>query len=196
MKRIIQKQCHSQTINFVDFNTPLWVLGDGMITTEKDLGLIVYGSDCSIITFWDDYKIGACHAGWRGLVEGIIDEMVKNFQGGKCHIGPLLDSFEIQKDECFDKILSKYGDKYFKNFDNKIFFNFKDAVIDTIKSIPYSLDGRNTFEHQELSSWRRDKRRGDGTQNRLVIWRDSKDNMPRHRLFLHGESITEYFKSK
>lgn len=194
MELVIQKQSHGSTINIVDFDTPSWVVGDGMITTEKDLGLIVYGSDCSIIAFWDNEKIGVCHAGWRGLVDGIIDEMVKIFQDGGCHIGPLLDSFEIQKDECFDMILSKYGDKYFYYSDNKIFFDFKRAVVDTVKSIPHSIDGRNTSDYKELASWRRDKVKGDGTQNRLVVWRDSKDKLVKYRLFLPGEKIRRYFK--
>ena len=64
-----------------------------------------------------------------------------------------------------------------------------------VKKMVRKLDDRNTFEHQELSSWRRDKKRGDGTQNRLVIWRDSKDNILRNRLFLIGEIISAYFKS-
>lgn len=194
MELVIQKQCHGSTINIVDFDTPSWKVGDGMITTEKDLGLIVYGSDCSIVAFWDYEKIGVCHAGWRGLVDGIIDEMVKNFQDGSCHVGPLLNSFEIQKDECFDKILSKYGDKYFNYFDDKIFFDFKSAVVDTVKSIPYSIDGRDTSGYKELASWRRDKVKGDGTQNRLVVWRDSKDNLVKYRFFLPGEKIRKYFK--
>lgn len=72
MKILIQKEIHSSIINRVDHTTPLWQQGDGMITTESDIGLVAYGADCGIIAFWDDYKIGICHAGWRGYTQDIL----------------------------------------------------------------------------------------------------------------------------
>ena len=193
MKTLIQKQCHSAVINTVNMDTPKWVLGDGMITFEKDLALIVYGADCSIITFWDDDKIGVCHAGWKGLVGGIIDRMAEEFIDGQCHVGPLLSSFEIQPDDCYQEICSLYGEKYFSYYKDKIFFNFEKAVLDRVRSIPCVFDGRDTFSHKELASWRRDKKRGDGTQNRLVIWRDFEKNNVNTKLFLPNESIKDFF---
>lgn len=196
MKCIIQKQYHGSLINIVDKTTSLWIPGDGMITFEKDLALITYGSDCSIIVFWDQEKIGVCHAGWKGLTEGLIDEMVEEFKEGQCYVGPLLNSFEIRPDDCYEKIVSFLGEKYFNYSNDKIFFNFKEAVIDRLKSIPFGLDGRDTFSTRDLASWRRDKKRGNGTQNRIAVWRDSKSNSVYYKLFLPGESVKKHFAEK
>lgn len=193
MNCIIQKQCHSSVINIVNKDTAPWALADGMITYEKDLALIVYGADCSIIVFWDDVKIGACHAGWRGLTGGIIDSMVKQFPNGKCYVGPVLHTFEIQKDDCYKNIFSIYGEDYFNNQKESIIFDFRQAVLDRIKTLPKAIDHRNTTNHLELASWRRDKRKGDGTQNRLTIWRGS-DNEVHVKFFYPGEAVKKYFE--
>lgn len=193
MDCIIQKQCHSSIINRVTKETLPWALADGMITTEKNLALIVYGADCSIMVFWDDEKIGACHAGWRGLTSGIIDSMVKQFPQGKCYVGPMIHTFEIQKDECYKNISAIYGEKYFYDDESNIIFNFKKAVLNRIKTLSKVIDDRNTMTHVELASWRRDKRRGDGTQNRLTIWRSS-DNEVHIKLFYPGEGVRKYFE--
>lgn len=171
MDFIIQKQVHSNIVNKVEKDTPLWGFGDGMITAEKNLGLVAYGTDCAIIAFWDDKKIGICHAGWRGLVDGIVDSMVSNFSNGNCHIAPFLHQFEIQKDDCYEKIQSRFGGLYIKEERGEVIFDFRKAVIDTVSAIPFTLDERSTRDHPELGSWRRDRISGDGTQNRLVIYR-------------------------
>ena len=44
-------------------------------------------------------RFGIVHAGWRGLVRGILEEMQSIFSEGpvSIRIGPLLPVFEIQK---------------------------------------------------------------------------------------------------
>lgn len=192
MKCIIQKQCHSTVINTVNKDTELWVPADGMITYDKDLVLIVYGADCSIIAFWNEEKIGVCHAGWRGLTDGIIDRMVKEFEGGECQIGPLIHSFEIQPDDCYEKIYSAYGDKYFSVKNSKIIFDFKRSVLDRVAPISSTFDERDTFKSSNLASWRGKRSKGDGTQNRMTIWRDL-NNKVHVKFFYPGEKIRKYF---
>jgi copper oxidase (laccase) domain-containing protein len=193
MNCIIQKQCHSSIINRVSIETPPWEFADGMITYEKNLALIVYGADCSILVFWDHEKIGACHAGWRGLASGIIDSMVKQFPNGKCYVGPLLHTFEIQKDDCYRNIFAVYGEKYFYKDEGRIIFEFRNAVLDRVKPLSSIVDSRNTMNHSELASWRRDQKRGDGTQNRLTIWRTLDDEV-HVKFFYPGEAVKNYFE--
>ena len=49
--------------------------GDGMVTTEPGLTLGIYTADCVPILMADKQRhvIGALHAGWRGLIGGIVD---------------------------------------------------------------------------------------------------------------------------
>lgn len=47
---------------------------DGMVTTQPGLGLSILTADCLPLLMVDDTArvIGACHAGWRGAVAGIV----------------------------------------------------------------------------------------------------------------------------
>lgn len=51
---------------------------DGMITQTSNLMLCIRHADCQAAFFVDPLRkvIGACHAGWRGLVGNIYHEMV------------------------------------------------------------------------------------------------------------------------
>jgi YfiH family protein len=51
---------------------------DGLVTREKNLALGVTGADCGMLLFADAEArvIGACHAGWKGALTGMIDATV------------------------------------------------------------------------------------------------------------------------
>ena len=81
----------------------------GLVTKLKDVGLSVLGADCAQILFYDKISkiIGACHAGWRGAIKGIIEATITNMEtlGAKRDdivsvIGPTIhkESYEIKKD--------------------------------------------------------------------------------------------------
>jgi len=51
---------------------------DGLVTSERDLCLNTTHADCTGVLFLDPSKriIAACHAGWRGTVDGVIRNTV------------------------------------------------------------------------------------------------------------------------
>lgn len=51
-----------------------WPDGDGLVTSVMGLPLLVLVADCVPVLLWsaDGRRVGAVHAGWRGLVGGII----------------------------------------------------------------------------------------------------------------------------
>lgn len=51
-----------------------WPEGDGLATARPGLGLVVLGADCLPVLLWrrDRPAVAAAHAGWRGLVGGVI----------------------------------------------------------------------------------------------------------------------------
>ncbi|XDZ66164.1 peptidoglycan editing factor PgeF [Alphaproteobacteria bacterium LSUCC0684] len=53
--------------------------GDALVTSSKGLTLIILTADCVPIVFADAKNgvIGAAHAGWRGAVDGIVEETIK-----------------------------------------------------------------------------------------------------------------------
>lgn len=51
---------------------------DGLVTREKNLALGVTGADCGMLLFADAEAevIGACHAGWKGALTGMIESTI------------------------------------------------------------------------------------------------------------------------
>lgn len=52
-----------------------WPDGDGMVTAAPGVALAVLGADCLPVLLWrhDTPRVGAAHAGWRGLVAGVLE---------------------------------------------------------------------------------------------------------------------------
>ena len=52
--------------------------GDGMVTREKGVALGILGADCAPVLFLDPENrvIGAAHAGWKGALIGITDQVI------------------------------------------------------------------------------------------------------------------------
>ena len=78
---------------------------DGLATTTPDLGLSALSADCGQILFADEKArvVGACHAGWKGAIGGIIEATLTEMEalGAKrSHIhaalGPCLSQANYQ----------------------------------------------------------------------------------------------------
>jgi hypothetical protein len=53
------------------------VEADGIVTSAVDTPIAMFGADCALIAFASsEGPIGIAHAGWKGLIEGIIGETV------------------------------------------------------------------------------------------------------------------------
>ena len=110
-KLIKLNQIHSSKV-FVVHNKDILtnnIQADGLVTKLKGIGLSILGADCAPILFYDKISniIGACHAGWRGALNGIIESTINNMVnlGAKRNdiisiIGPTIhkESYEIKKD--------------------------------------------------------------------------------------------------
>ncbi|HMO00685.1 MAG TPA: polyphenol oxidase family protein [Miltoncostaeaceae bacterium] len=55
-----------------------WPEADGLVTGAADAPLAVLGADCLPVLMWrrDRPRVGAAHAGWRGLVAGVLEATV------------------------------------------------------------------------------------------------------------------------
>ena len=55
--------------------------GDAIVTKIKNLGISILTADCAPILFYDPVNkiIGCAHAGWRGALDGIIENTVSKF---------------------------------------------------------------------------------------------------------------------
>lgn len=102
------KQIHSAKAVFADKQTPdKSIQADGMVTTDSNLALCIYTADCVPVLLADPKAkvIGACHAGWRGAVSGVIESTLalmyqKGAQASRIHaaIGPAIQQSSYQVD--------------------------------------------------------------------------------------------------
>lgn len=120
-------------------------------------------ADCAPIVFWNEEIYGVVHAGWRGLVDGIIEEMLSLAPDLNTYVGPFYHTFEIQKDDCYEQIVKKFGDQFFTPLQKGsalagsrgVLFDFQKAIQSILPQAQFNP--RSTFESPELASWRRDQ---------------------------------------
>ena len=104
-------QIHSSKVIIVENYNEIYDFkqADGIVTNLSGIGLSILGADCAPILFYDKKSktIGACHAGWRGAVNNIIEATISKMETiGALRsritaiIGPAIqkDSYEIGDD--------------------------------------------------------------------------------------------------
>lgn len=79
---VSMNQVHRNRVVWVDRYRKSSVIenADGLLTSDKNVFLSAKTADCLPILFYDSKKeyIGIAHAGWRGLVNGIIPILVQD----------------------------------------------------------------------------------------------------------------------
>lgn len=162
---ILPQQTHgTQVIEIITGDERLSAT-DGIWTKNPDFLLGIRTADCAPIAVWDDEKFGVVHAGWRGLMDGIVENFLQNFDAPQIWVGPLLPIFEIQKDDCWSRIRDRFGDDFFEEPNNELQFNFRAALASVLPD-DAEWDSRITADTPDLASWRRDH---DDRRNVTVI---------------------------
>ena len=144
------------------------VKADGLVTKLKGIGLSILGADCAPILFYDKISkiIGACHAGWRGSINGIVETTVSNMEslGAKRNniisiIGPTIhkESYEIKKDVALivkkTKFYKKNNSILFQVNDDKYLFDLPLLIKESLKYSGINNFGdinMNTYEKSNL----------------------------------------------
>lgn len=120
---------------------------DALISREKQAFLMVEVADCLPILLYDPVSkiVGAVHAGWRGIIEGIVAKTVQEFKNlGSdpenliCGVGPGLcqKHFIVKSD-----VLEKFKDLY----PSEILFINKDGYVDLKKIVVKELEREGVF---------------------------------------------------
>ncbi|WP_054341862.1 peptidoglycan editing factor PgeF [Neptunomonas antarctica] len=65
---------------------------DACWTSETDLACVIMTADCLPAVFTDGERVAAAHAGWRGLVDGVLEATLAQFAGADMHVwlGPAI----------------------------------------------------------------------------------------------------------
>ena len=144
-KIILLNQIHSNKIFFINKISKKKLLGDGLMTNNKNIAIGILTADCAPILFYDPKKniIGAVHAGWRGAYKKIGKKMISKFKkrGSNLNdilavIGPCISqkNYEV-KNNFKTKFLkqSSQNIKHFKLVKNKIYFDLKGYIFYQLK---------------------------------------------------------------
>ena len=168
---ILLKQIHSNKCHFILKRPSKKLVGDGLITSKKNLALGILTADCAPILIYDKKlpMIAAIHVGWRGAFKNILKKCIKFMikKGSKNRnifavIGPSIfrENYEVKKD--FMKKFLNLNSRnrkffYFKN--TKIFFDLKDFIKSQLRSLKVSaidVINKDTFKNRsEFFSARR-----------------------------------------
>ena len=143
-KIILLHQLHSDKIFFINKISKKKLLGDGLITNNKNIAIGILTADCAPILFYDPKKniIGVAHAGWKGAYKKIGKKMISKFKkrGSKVNnilavIGPCISqrNYEV-KNDFKTKFLkqSPQNVKHFKLIKNKIYFDLNGYVFNQL----------------------------------------------------------------
>ena len=76
---ILLKQTHSNKCHFILKRPSKKLVGDGLITTKKNLALGILTADCAPVLIYDKKlpMIAAIHVGWKGAFKNILKKCIK-----------------------------------------------------------------------------------------------------------------------
>ena len=134
-KLILMNQTHSNNVKIIENESDnIKVDADAILTTKDNLALGVLTADCAPILFFETKKkiIGCIHAGWKGAVNGVIENTIKKIKelGGDMNkltvcIGPCIDkkNYEVKRD-FYDTLnqKSENGHTFFSKGKNDSFY--------------------------------------------------------------------------
>ena len=168
---ILLKQTHSNKCHFILKKPSKKLVGDGLITSKKNLALGILTADCAPVLIYDKKlpMIAAIHVGWKGAFKNILKKCVKFMtqKGSKKQnisavIGPSIfkDNYEVKKDFMKKFLnLSNRNRKFFYFKKSKIFFDLKEFIKSQLRSLKISnidIINKDTFKNRsEFFSARR-----------------------------------------
>lgn len=172
LDKIRNKQIHSKIINNAKKN--LVLDGDGLYSDDFTNALYLLTADCYNIFFTTkNGKIfGTLHAGWKGILEGIVEESLKIFSGETQTLilqGICEKHFIVEKD-VMEIFLKKYGEKYIKENKEKFSIDLRNIIFDILKNVSSvnNVSICNVCNKDKLFSYRE----GDiYKRNMSIIWR-------------------------
>ena len=173
------EQIHSTVV--LRLNTRIKGLrGDGIITKIKEFPCAIRVADCVPILLCDEggTEVSAIHAGWRGLLSGIVQKAVESFSckesGIIAWVGPSISKFAYNVGaDFFELFTAKDTDyrQYFEKKENLLYFDIREAV----KSTLHGSGITKLFEtarcvHTESDSFYSARRQKTNERMAAVIW--------------------------
>ena len=142
---------------------------DASFTSKIGVVCAIMTADCLpvFISNKDGTKVGLAHAGWRGLISGVIENLIKSFNSDGdnllVHLGPAISKESFEVGEEVRRLYLAENNNFERSFmtkNNKIFLDLYDAarvILDGFQIESISGGDRCTFrESSDFFSYRRD----------------------------------------
>tara|TARA_B100000676_G_scaffold285258_1_gene313719 strand:- start:602 stop:1174 length:573 start_codon:yes stop_codon:yes gene_type:complete len=149
------KQTHSN--NVIEVEKEGIYNADGLITSVKNLKLVVFTADCMPVVLIDNSKIGAIHIGWKGLENKIFYKALEHFNKNqlKVFIGPHAKNccYEIKND------LQVKFPNYTMTNDKKLYLDLSREIYNYClqNNTQIEISSECTIHNESYNSYRRDK---------------------------------------
>ncbi|MEJ5307069.1 MAG: polyphenol oxidase family protein [candidate division WOR-3 bacterium] len=170
--KVRNKQIHSKLIHKAEKD--ITKEGDGLFSDDKNYALYLLTADCYNIFFTTDNGniFGCIHAGWKGIIEGIVEESLKFFKKDTrtLVLQGICDKHFIVEEDVKKLFEKRFGESYIKPVDKKFSIDLRKIVVDLLKqrSDVENIELCNVCRKDVLFSYREgdiDKR------NISIIWR-------------------------
>jgi|GEM_PF-2274728 hypothetical protein len=173
-KRFIRnRQIHSDIIVYPNYNSVQ--NADGLISKDFKDALMLLTADCYNIFFTTDNEriFGAVHAGWKGVVGGILNSMKRKFKGeSKVLIaqGICGEHFIVKED-----VASQFAERFSKSRihrENNIKIDIRSIINDELNGCAEiaNLNMCNVCNKEQLFSYRENDIK---YRNLSLIWREN-----------------------
>ena len=142
---------------------------DASFTSKVGVVCAIMTADCLpvFISNKDGTMVGLAHAGWRGLISGVIENLIKSFNSDGdnllVHLGPSISNESFEVGEEVRRLYLAENNNFERSFmtkNNKIFLDLYDAarvILDGFQIESISGGDRCTFrESSDFFSYRRD----------------------------------------
>jgi YfiH family protein len=144
---ICMNQVHGTSVSIIENNREIILpKTDGMVTNKKGLPLTILTADCLPILFYDSQKkvVGVAHAGRKGLLHGIIHEIVSvlktSFNSEPkdiiVDVGPSIEKTCYEVDE---SIITEFGNAFptfsnmFEQKENKYLLDLRAVAMQSLQ---------------------------------------------------------------
>jgi len=159
--------------------------GDAIVTKVKNIAIGILTADCAPILLYDHSKkiIGCIHSGWKGVLNGVIRNTIKQFQELNSNVDDLIvvvgpcigkESYEVKIDfyEKFVTQNEKYKEFFNKIVNEKYIFDLRGFINSEISSLNIkNIENieKDTFAEKEFFySYRRSRLNNEKDYGRCI----------------------------
>ena len=175
-------QIHGKNLRFISSHSSKPIANtDALFSSSTNLALAVFSADCLPIALCktDGSEFAIIHAGWKGLVSGVVETSISSFTNSSnlsAWIGPSISkqNYEVGKD-LYDAFMAKDRNSilnFSKRDSYKFLFNLQGEAERILKKYKINVQTSDicTYNSSSLYSYRKEE-----TENRIVtiIWREA-----------------------